>query len=156
MGAFPPPVGGSAPTCPPVRRKNGQNQPFSAKFLNFCPLRIAFCPLVSPTKVSGAATVLNTGGQKCMKRKLVVAVSSLIGVRFIQCLTNVLLKPNVIIFNSDLFIEYSQQMNSCLKLVFLENSKCSFCNKEIETMKHLMCKCKHVASFKAKRFKYHS
>ena len=33
------------------------------------------------------------------------------------------------------------------KIGILENSKCSFCNEEIETMKHLMWKCKHVASF---------
>ena len=41
---------GSAPTCPPVRRKNGQNQPFLAIFFNFCPLRNAFCSLDAPHK----------------------------------------------------------------------------------------------------------
>ena len=43
---------------------------------------------------------------------------------------------------------FSIQIYSFLfKIGILENSKCSFCNEAIETMKHLMWKCKHVASF---------
>lgn len=33
------------------------------------------------------------------------------------------------------------------KIGILENNKCSLCNEEIETMKHLMWTCKHVTSF---------
>ena len=53
MGAFAPPVGGSAPLLAPSEDQNGQKQPF----LDFCPLRIAYCPLNAPhRKISGAAT----------------------------------------------------------------------------------------------------
>ena len=38
------------PTCLQSVGKNGKNHPFSAKFLEFCPLRIAFCPLDAPHK----------------------------------------------------------------------------------------------------------
>ena len=54
--ALPPPL------APQSEEKNGKNQPFSAN-LDFCPLRIAFCPLDAPPpqkkkkkKTSGAAT----------------------------------------------------------------------------------------------------
>ena len=59
--------------------------------------------------------LLNTGGQKCMKRKLVVAVSSLIGVRFIQCLTNVLLKPVVVCKNKQTNKQTNKQRNKQTK-----------------------------------------
>ena len=50
-GAYASPVGGSAPSlAPQSEEKNGQNQPFLGKFLDFCPLRIAFCPLDAPHK----------------------------------------------------------------------------------------------------------
>ena len=51
-GIFPPPVGGSAPPLapPPVRRKNGQNQPFSAIFLIFAPSETYFAPSMPPTE----------------------------------------------------------------------------------------------------------
>ena len=42
-----PPVGGSAP---PVRRKKWPKSAIFGKFLDFCPLRIAFCPLDAPPK----------------------------------------------------------------------------------------------------------
>ena len=45
-----PPLEALPPHLPPVRRKNGQNQLFLAIFLDFCPLRNAFCPLDAPTK----------------------------------------------------------------------------------------------------------
>ena len=38
------------PPLTPVRRKNGQNQLFLAIFLDFCPLRNAFSPLMPPPK----------------------------------------------------------------------------------------------------------
>ena len=44
------------PSLPPPPRKNGQNMPFSANFLDICPHRIAFCSLDAPTKNSSAAT----------------------------------------------------------------------------------------------------
>ena len=45
MGAFVPPVGDSAPTCPPpVRRKNGQNQPFLAIFFLLLPPQKCILP----------------------------------------------------------------------------------------------------------------
>ena len=53
-----PPVGGSAPPFdPPVRRKTWPKSAIFGKFLDFGPLRIAFCPLDAPhKKISGAAT----------------------------------------------------------------------------------------------------
>ena len=52
-----PPVGGSAPTCIPLRRKkNDNNQPILA---NFCPLRNTFCLFNASTKNSGAAIGLS-------------------------------------------------------------------------------------------------
>ena len=45
---FPPP----SPSPPPRQKeKNGQNKPFSANFLDICPLRIAFCPFDAPQKI---------------------------------------------------------------------------------------------------------
>ena len=48
------------PHLPPSEEKHCQNQPFLAKFLFFCHLRNAFCPLDAPpppTKKSGVATL---------------------------------------------------------------------------------------------------
>ena len=57
-GHLPPPVGGSAPHSPPVRRKKWSKSAIFGKFFDLCPLRIAFCPLDTPhKKISGAATV---------------------------------------------------------------------------------------------------
>ena len=51
MGENAPPVGGSAlPLAPPVRRKNDQNQPFSANFWIFAPSESHFAPSMPPTK----------------------------------------------------------------------------------------------------------
>ena len=51
MGAFAPPVRGSAPhTFPPVRRKNGQNKLFLANFWIFAPSESHFTPSMPPTK----------------------------------------------------------------------------------------------------------
>ena len=44
MGGIPPPVGGSAPTCPPSEEKMVKISHFWQIF-RFLPLRIAFCPL---------------------------------------------------------------------------------------------------------------
>ena len=86
-------------------------------------------------------------------------MSTLIGVRFIQYLKNALLKQNAIIFNADLFIEYTQQMNSCLKLIFLKKASAFFFwNEAIETMKHLMWTCNILLERSyslVTRFKYH-
>ena len=45
-----PPSRRLCPHLPPSEEKNGQNQPFSAIFCLFFPLRIAFCPLNAPHK----------------------------------------------------------------------------------------------------------
>ena len=50
MGAFAPPVG-SSPHLPPVRRKNGQNQPFSENFWIFAPSESHFAPSMPPQKI---------------------------------------------------------------------------------------------------------
>ena len=51
MGAFVPPVEGSAPPlAPQSEEKNGQNQPFSAIFWIFAPWEMYFAPSMPPTK----------------------------------------------------------------------------------------------------------
>ena len=45
-----PPVGGSAPHLPPSQKKKLPKSAIFGKFLDFCPLRIAFCPLDAPHK----------------------------------------------------------------------------------------------------------
>ena len=45
-----PPVGGSASTCPHQKKKNGQNQAFSANFWIFAPSESPFAPSMPPTK----------------------------------------------------------------------------------------------------------
>ena len=67
--ASPPPSEALPPTCSLVRRKKLPKSAIFNKFLDFCPLRIVFCPLDATTKKkkkkkkknSGAATgtVLN-------------------------------------------------------------------------------------------------
>ena len=47
-GAFAPPVGGSAPTFPQSKGKNGKNQPFSANFWIFAPSDTHFAPSMPP------------------------------------------------------------------------------------------------------------
>ena len=49
-GGHLPPVGGLPPHLPPIRRKNGQNQPFLANFLIFAPSETHFAPSIPPTK----------------------------------------------------------------------------------------------------------
>ena len=53
-----PPSEALPPTCPPLRRKKWPKSAIFGKFLDFCPLRIAFCPLNAPLhkKISGAGT----------------------------------------------------------------------------------------------------
>ena len=48
-GAFAP-LGGSVPSLPSPRRKKWPKSAIFGKFLDFCPLRIAFCPLDVPHK----------------------------------------------------------------------------------------------------------
>ena len=49
MGAFSPQFGGSAPHLPPSqKKKNVQNQPFSANFWIFAPSESHFAPLDAP------------------------------------------------------------------------------------------------------------
>ena len=64
-GAFAPPrLEALPPTCPPVRRKNGQNKPFSANFWIFAPSESHFAPSMPPhkkkKKKSGVATAATT------------------------------------------------------------------------------------------------
>ena len=47
--------GSSPPNCPPQKAKWPKSSIFGI-FLNFCPLRMAFCPLDAPHKNTGAAT----------------------------------------------------------------------------------------------------
>ena len=49
-GAFPPHQRLCPPLAPQSEEKNGQNKLFSANFFDFCPLRIAFCPLDVPSQ----------------------------------------------------------------------------------------------------------
>ena len=56
MGDLPLPVGGSAP--PPSEDKNGQKSAIFGKYFGFCPLRIAFCPLMPHKNIFGATTAL--------------------------------------------------------------------------------------------------
>ena len=57
MGAFPPPSQRLCPPLSPVRKKKWPKSAIFGKFLDFCPLRITFCPLMPPQKKnSGAAT----------------------------------------------------------------------------------------------------
>ena len=52
MGAFAPPRGSAPPpSCPPVSRKNGQNQPFSAIFWIFAISETYFAPSIPPQKI---------------------------------------------------------------------------------------------------------
>ena len=50
-GAFAPPLEALPPLAhPPIRWKKWSKSAIFGKFLNFCPLRIAFCPLDAPHK----------------------------------------------------------------------------------------------------------
>ena len=62
MGANAPQSEALPPHLPPVRRKKLPKSAIFGKFLDFCPLRITFCPLdAPPQKISGAATAENRG-----------------------------------------------------------------------------------------------
>ena len=67
---------------PSQKEKIGQNQPLSAIFFYFCPLRKAFCPLDAPTKISGAAIVeikyKSQGGRAILKAFILVVFLTLI------------------------------------------------------------------------------
>ena len=42
-------------SLPPLSPQSEEKMAKISKFLDFCPLRIAFCPLDAPQKISGAA-----------------------------------------------------------------------------------------------------
>ena len=50
LGENPPSRRLCSPLAPPVRRKKWPKSVIFGKFLDFCPLRIAFCPLDAPHK----------------------------------------------------------------------------------------------------------